>query len=422
MSHNRTPTLFSEDESAGLPLSRKAHLTFKANRELGRHGWLRLTPAYSVHLVEELVAHCTKRDRVLDPFCGTGTTALVCAQHGILCHTVDINPFLVWLTYAKCSAYTQEDIETARTVLSTALVESSRSAVLAWKPAIKDIEKWWETSTLERLAQLFEKINSALLPASARDLLHIIFCRVAIDLAAVSFGHQSMSFKKVNAAPRLFELLPEERFQTTFKQVADEVLRSAGEALQAGTIQAFLGDSRELHMLLSHERYTIVITSPPYPNRMSYIRELRPYMYWLGYLMSGREAGELDWQAIGGTWGCATSNLLKWTPDTRYRVPDDTFPEIIERISQQSKVLSLYVNKYFQDTVQHIESLKQVLAPGARVYYIIGNSKFYDVLLPTEHIYAAIFREQGFQDVQVVPIRKRSSKKELFEYLISARA
>lgn len=155
---------------------------------------------------------------------------------------------------------------------------------------------------------------------------------------------------------------------------------------------------------------------------MSYIRELRPYMYWLGYLMSGREAGELDWQAIGGTWGCATSNLLKWTPDTRYRVPDAAFQETVERISQQSKVLGLYVNKYFQDTVQHIESLKQVVAPGAKIAYIIGNSKFYDVLLPTERIYAAIFREQGFQDVQIVPIRKRSSKKELFEHLISARA
>ncbi|WP_322490103.1 hypothetical protein [Chloroflexus sp.] len=39
---------------------------------------------------------------------------------------------------------------------------------------------------------------------------------------------------------------------------------------------------------------SLVITSPPYPNRMSYIRELRPYMYWLGYLNNGRDAGELD--------------------------------------------------------------------------------------------------------------------------------
>lgn len=45
---------------------------------------------------------------------------------------------------------------------------------------------------------------------------------------------------------------------------------------------------------------------------MSYIRELRPYMYWLGFLNKAKEAGELDWKAIGGTWGIATSRLSCW--------------------------------------------------------------------------------------------------------------
>lgn len=42
-------------------------------------------------------------------------------------------------------------------------------------------------------------------------------------------------------------------------------------------------------------------TSPHYPNRISYIRELRPYMYWMKFLGEAREAGEMDWKAIGGT-------------------------------------------------------------------------------------------------------------------------
>ena len=37
-------------------------------------------------------------------------------------------------------------------------------------------------------------------------------------------------------------------------------------------------------------------------------------MYWLGFLAEPKEAGELDWQAIGGTWGVATSRLAKWSP------------------------------------------------------------------------------------------------------------
>lgn len=183
---------------------------------------------------------------------------------------------------------------------------------------------------------------------------------------------------------------------------------------------AFHGDSRQLSTVLPSKSYTTVITSPPYPNRISYIRELRPYMYWLGYLESGRQAGELDWQAIGGTWGCATSKLMSWTSNPAIQVPYEGFDEVITQISQESQVLSIYVAKYFEDTVQHIRSLKGVLKPGAQVHYVVGNSKFYNVMLHTEQIYAAIFQAEGFQNVKINAIRKRTSKKELFEYVVSA--
>src|SRR5579859_739343 len=108
-------TLFSDSPlPSKTTYSRKEQLTFKANTKQGRHGWLRLTPAYSVHLVEELVSKCNQEDLALDPFCGTGTTALACAQRAITCHTVDINPFLVWLTNAKCAGYSVDVIEQDR--------------------------------------------------------------------------------------------------------------------------------------------------------------------------------------------------------------------------------------------------------------------------------------------------------------------
>ena len=55
------------------------------------------------------------------------------------------------------------------------------------------------------------------------------------------------------------------------------------------------------------------------------------------------------------------------------------------------------------------------------MHYVIGNSKFYDVLLPAEQIYAAQFESGGFVGVDHGTLRKRTSKKELYEYLVSAR-
>ncbi|MDW8352478.1 MAG: SAM-dependent methyltransferase, partial [Anaerolineae bacterium] len=92
----------------------------------------------------------------------------------------------------------------------------------------------------------------------------------------------------------------------------------------------------------------------------------------------------------------------------------------ISGIKKHSDLLGRYVHKYFEDVVLHVKSLATVLAHGARIHYVVGNSKFYDVLLPTEEIYAAIFDAAGFANIAIERIRKRTSKKELFEYIVHA--
>jgi hypothetical protein len=390
-----------------LPTKRQSHLTFKANMGLGRHGWLRLTPAYGMHLVERLVRKLDKTDVVLDPFCGTGTTALVCAQKGLICDTVDINPFLVWLTKAKCDTYTAADCE-----------EAARFPILSaeethWTPPIHEIEKWWDRPHLQKLSNIYLQIQSARVSEKARNLLKASFCRLVIMTGNVTFGHQSMSFKPAGVNGHLAEEMEGE-----FAMMLEETTANAldNPKVEPGI---YLGDSRSLDKLLPLDRYNAVITSPPYPNRMSYIRELRPYMYWLGFLKDGKQAGELDWRAIGGTWGTATSNLAKWTPNLD--VPHKGFYDTIHAIKKgASPILAPYVHKYFVDVVHHVRGLKGTVKNGGKLYYVVGNSKFYDTMLHTEEIYASIMRAEGFEVTEIENIRKRSSKKELFEFIVKA--
>lgn len=400
-------------------------LTYKGNLKKARYGWIRLTPAYSVHLVEQLINEGTKGDgRVLDPFCGTGTSALLCAEKGIAADTTDINPFLVWLATVKTRAYNESDIlnffEAANSI--TATLRSTRNGSdsgLAWAPNLHQLEKWWAPDILVLLSRTWSEIRRT--ESSSRvvsDLLKVVFCRVLIDHANVSFSHQSMSFKKPLDQDLLLplETSPKSQFIDSWKQS----MRLIGEAA-ASPIErepdVHLLDARDLSKLPANG-FTAVITSPPYPNRMSYIRELRPYMYWLRFLNDGRQAGELDWQAIGGTWGRATSNLGKWTPNGSRPIPFKGFDKILGGIGLKSALLSKYVHKYFVDTTAHLESLYRVVAPGGGVSYIVGNSKFYDVMLPVEKIYAGILSSVGFKDVGIQTIRKRTSKKELFEFLV----
>jgi hypothetical protein len=422
--------LFGHPIANGKPakgLGRRDHLTFRGNVALGRHGWLRLTPAYSLHLVQELLKQSGPHEFVLEPFSGTGTTPLACAALGIRCHAVDINPFLVWLGNLKLTRF---DDGTARAVKAAVkrIADKIRDPdASAWKPDLHQIEKWWDAPTLHTLAAWCDAIRN---PSRERadgvtDLLSVAFCRAMIQSANVSFGHQSMSFKKKGGDARLFEESPARvaaRLADAIVTAANDVSDSLSAEPPVADCHVFLGDSRELAAALPKDRgrYTAVITSPPYPNRMSYIRELRPYMYWLGYLADGRAAGELDWQAIGGTWGCATSMLNKWSPNGNGEIPFHHFDRIVQDIGKGHELLGRYVHKYFEDVKCHILGLKSVLAAGARCHYIVGNSKFYDTMLPVEGIYAALFEDAGFVNVSVETIRKRSSKKELYEFVVNA--
>jgi hypothetical protein len=395
-----------------------AHLTQKANLKHTRYGWLRLTPAYGVHLVDDLVSDLTADQFVLDPFCGTGTTALVCAEKGLPCATTDINPFLIWLAKAKTCEYSPTSRK--EFLLAALRIEKkmTRASSEVWSPPLHQIEKWWDESTLATLGKGMAAIRNEYEESPVKDLLCLAFCRTMIERANVSFGHQSMSFKKPTTL-NLFEENSSSFVVDHWRKAVTDIEHSAGSQIEQ-TPEITLCDARELSKVFKKNSFDRVITSPPYPNRMSYIRELRPYMYWLDYLTNGRDAGELDWKAIGGTWGCATSNLGKWKPEAGQEVPFAKFESICSKIGATSKVLGTYVEKYFHDMTLHCSELFKVVKPGGRIDYIVGNSKFYDVLLPVEEIYAALFEHSGFTDVKINTLRKRSSKKELFEYDVIA--
>jgi len=403
---------------------RNDHLTFRGNIKQGRHGWLRLTPAYSLHVVTEILEDATRDDLVLDPFSGTGTTPLASAVHGIRCDALDINPFLVWLGNVKCARYHEDDPKKL-TDYGERIVASLRAehhAAGEWVPDLKNIEKWWDAPVLRTLSRLCKDISDVRGPSTS-DLLKVCFLRVMIGTAHVSFSHQSMSFKRRRAEPTLFhEASPSEEIFDMFLNEVDRVARTLLSDQPIDEAQVFLGDSRTAGEYLPRRGYTLVITSPPYPNRMSYIRELRPYMYWLGYLTNGREAGELDWQAIGGTWGCATSLLSSWQADPAAAIPHPQFGKLVANIKERHYLLGQYVHKYFEDIVRHIRSLRTVLASGARCHYIVGNSKFYESVVPVEEIYASLFDAAGYRNVTVYTLRKRTSKKELYEYRVYAEA
>ncbi len=390
-------------------------VTFRDNGSDTRHGWVRLTPAYSRSVVEGvLAAQASVGDKVLDPFGGSGTTALACAERGFDCDTLDVNPFLCWLAWVKTSVYTRDDVASldgiAASVRGAIL---SDSAATAWTPPLHRIDRWWHPAVLGCLARAFQALHAAEV-GPAHRLATVAFCRTLIACARVSFGHQSMSFRSDGRPLRRKEVA--DRWDAAVTSVA----RGATSRILRQPC-VFEGDARDLVAVATNCRYDRVITSPPYANRMSYVRELRPYLYWLGHLDSGAAAGALDWKAIGGTWGGATSRLARWAPPPDSVVPWPPLEDLCAQIRARGGILGAYVCRYAHDMHAHVAAVATRVRPGGTVHYVIGNAQFYDVLVPVEEMLRALLEAHGFHEARIEVLRQRSSNRELKEFMVSAR-
>ncbi|MHA4819803.1 TRM11 family methyltransferase [Streptomyces aculeolatus] len=420
-----------------------AHLTYRANTDAGRHGWLRLTPAYSVSLVRRYAAEMPPGSVVTDPFSGTGTTPLAAAEHGLTGQSLDVNPFLIWLGKMKTAAYEPEHLRETRRALAPLVHRAEEllpGAGELWEPELHNIGRWWARSALDALKAVRRALDVAAggLPPGGRDLLDVAFCRTLIASSNAAFNHQSMSFKEDGekegaegaggGTVQVLDLDAAREVLETFRREAGTTLANAADPLP-GTARVLHGDSRDMQPAAG--RLTpcdLLLTSPPYVNRMSYIRELRPYMYWMRHLRRAEDAGRLDWQAIGGTWGAATSRVRAWRPPGPEAdgVPEPVAGELARTQAairrdggRNGPLLANYVGKYVHDMWGHFRAAYRNVRGGGRVVYVIGNSTFYGNPVPAQEWYAALLREAGFAGIEVEVIRKRNSNKALFEYAVS---
>jgi DNA modification methylase len=402
-------------------MKQRSDYTFKYNIKNGRHGWLRLTPAYSIKLVKEILSSDTlfatecQAHNILDPFCGTATTGVVAAEYGLNCTLYDINPFLVWFCKIKAKNFQDTSLEMLVKKVESDIKSLQKLDKNYWLPPMKNIERWWSEETLASLSTIHNYITTQWGCPNCNDdynLLWIAFARLCIETSAADFNHISVSFKD-NTTIHEWKSVKD-----MFLAILMPMIQSAKTNL-IGNVTIHEGDSR----LLQYDGlYDTVITSPPYPNRISYIRELRPYMYWLGFLESGEEAGELDWKAIGGTWGCATSRLNTWMQKNSH-LPQmllDTCNAIESSDTKNGKTMAAYVRKFFDDMYIHFGNLRNHLKPNASINYILGNSSFYGHFVDTDLIVEEMLRELNFSNISSSIIRKRNSKSNLYEYLIRA--
>lgn len=426
MSHGRAPKMLFEDAPNFTNRHTNA-VTFKGKMTLPIHRWYRLTPSFSPELADDIADYFRlgENDLVLDPFSGVGTVPLCMKYRGIPACSIEINPYLHFVGMVKTRTYTNVDaIEaTFRGFLEAfgAQVENLPSELdakayldenKASVPPIHKAERWWSPGNLMQLTALRKLMLAYRAEPEYVDLLRMGVLGILVPVSNAKHNHVSLTF----ADKPLPKLDVVRVLGQKYREMVEDL--RAVEKLPHAQVTMYIGNSKEASKVLPKApNVSAVITSPPYPNRFSYARETRPHLFFFNFIGDAAAVGQLETEAIGGTWGKATSVLAQGIEPANDLIRRLLTP-YIGSISGECNLMAAYVVKYFNDILTHAAEIAKVCTDNAKLAYVIGNSKFFGHPLPSDEILAAIFGYFGFRTDGIERMRKRQSKAGLYEAVV----
>lgn len=361
----------------------------------------------------------TPEDKILDPFCGTGTTLVEAKFNGIRSVGCDAHPFAALVSrvkstweidadrlHARCKAILAQ-AETAMT--KHRLEKLSFETELAQEDAtilegLTDDEQkllpegFLSERPLRRLLLLRAAIqeNSDGLPDSEREFLLLPLAH-AIANGAGNFGFGPEIYRKKPIGD--YDVLGHYARQT---QLMLGDLRYVQEEGLSGTQTDILKeDARSLELV--PDGLAGVITSPPYPNEKDYTRTTR-----VESLILGLVSNKASLRRIKGS--LLRSNTRNIFVDDRDRDEVATFDSIQEvcraiesrriELNKTSGFERLYhkvVSHYFGGMRRHFRALRSKLKDGAPLAYVVGDQlSFLMVHVPTARLLGEVAEAEGF--------------------------
>lgn len=422
------PFIETEKSSINYHKIHRDHATFKSGMSKEVHNWFRLTPSFGPDLVHHILNHFNYTDKsiVLDPFAGASTTLIECQLFNIKSYGFEINPFLHYV--GKTSVCWDLDITTLQRMtrevfylydeLKNQFSKFSCENLPYKLPPIHNVYRWWRPDVLKDLLILKNSIleASASFDEKYKNFFFLCLAGVLIpDLTNVTLGKLQLHFKN-----RQNDTINVIKTYKAHLNLMLNGLNTISNRKIENHAELFHINSTKPENINIQNTIDIVITSPPYPNRYSYVWNTRPYLYFFDLFSSPKQASDLDKKTIGGTWGTATSCISKGIVEPYNDAVKQHVVPIVNKIRHNDNLMANYVIKYFNLLSKQIVEMDKLLSRNAKVAYVVGNSEIKGVYVETDILLSKIFEAMSYSKTYINRFRKRNSGQNLFETIVYA--
>lgn len=382
--------------------SKAAAATFILNKGEPIHGWYSYLEGYSSCLINDLVLEIGVENinSIYDPFCGTGTTALVASSHNIKSYYCETNPFMQQVIEAKINSVKRlRDSGIKSSYLKEFLkkIENYNFETNFENITWDGFEKYFDQPVLFLLKKLKQEINT-ISEIDSKNIALILLASVLVKSSNM-IRQGDLRFAK-EKEKKVGDKEIVQNFINKLK-IAIEDIDNENCIIGKETIR-LAEDSRDINLENSID---CVITSPPYLNGTNYIRNTKLELKLSEHILSEEDLPLFHSKGIIA----GINNVSK--RKTKIEILDIVKPYIekLEPVAYDKRI-PLMVAGYFYDMKNVIEKIANAMKENGYFIMDIGDSQFAGVHIPTHEILTEICKMYGFDLYDEDILRERHSK------------
>lgn len=370
----------------------KAWITPRLTREREVCRWLVFPHSFAAEFVEAVLAEWAvgSDDRLLDPFVGSGTTLVAARERGVPATGFDLSPVAVLAARTKVAELSGSRLRDLWRALSEPAPSGRRRSTGRDYPDL--VRRALPGGRLRRLDALMARIEGLDGDEAEQDFFRLALLGVIPEFSEAVADGGWLRWRRDGAAAEGVEEAFLERAEVMIGDLGSAPVRGSGHW------NARRADAREIP-----ERdgsFSVVITSPPYPNRHDYTRV---FGIELLFAFLDEEAN----RALRRQTFHSHPEAKPRRGDTRGYGAPEGLAERVARVADGR--IRRMLDGYFLDLYLCLREVRRLCREGSPIAFVVGNVRYDGIPFPVDEYTAEVGETAGLECAEIRVVRRRGN-------------
>lgn len=358
-------------------------VTASTNQNYPVQRWFHLKEAFSLDLLPTLLKDWNidigSLHRILDPFCGIGTSLLALQQiakqnnrNDLLAIGFERNPFLHFVAQTKIQwhRYNSENVKRQAAYLLNGCYRPCPTNL----PELSTLHRE-DVYNRERLLEILSFKNAIdFLPYPEKDPIVLGWASTLENLSGIRKDGRALRISKKKKIPDI-----PDSFMKAWDDIAND-LTLAPSYFNPINTQIFLGDGRRIKGAAcdQHElrNFDLIIYSPPYLNNIDYSEVYKIELWMCGFINSFEAFRNLRLNTFRSHPSLRFHEPITMLHDSRMNGVAEVINDLIEALPKNKdlKWRTDLFQGYFDDMYISLKKQFDLLLPGGWIFCVVGNS------------------------------------------------